>query len=93
MASRGSLEAARVLSSRGTNRYGHCAFTQAEALASFAVLVLRVSGQNLIASAEAFPSPAARREFLERAQREGAAPVLVEQRLWEKEAMRQLVQR
>jgi len=78
-----------TLISAPVTRYGHCALTQAEVLASFAVLVLRVSGQNLIASADAFAAPAARREFLDLAHEQGAAPVLVEPREWDVEAGRQ----
>lgn len=66
------------------SRYGHCTFTENEALASFALLVLRVSGQNLLASANAFPTPAARREFLDLAAEKGARPTIVEQRVIDK---------
>jgi hypothetical protein len=58
------------------SRYGHCEFTDAELLGAFAVLVLKVSGYNLIASRSALPTPQAQAEFLRVAQRHGAAPVL-----------------
>jgi hypothetical protein len=56
------------------DRYGHCNFTVNEALASFALLVLRVSGQNLFASADVFPTAASRIEFLDLARAQGADP-------------------
>jgi hypothetical protein len=56
------------------DRYGHCNFTVNEALASFALLVLRVSGQNLFASADVFPTTPSRTEFLELARAQGADP-------------------
>jgi hypothetical protein len=58
------------------SRYGHCNFTDAEILGAFAVLVLKVTGQNLIASSTVLPNPAARTEFLDVAGRGGARPVL-----------------
>ena len=58
-------------------RYGHCNFTDAEVLAAFAVLVLRVSGTDLVASSSVLPQPAARSEFVALAGRYGAHPVLV----------------
>jgi hypothetical protein len=58
------------------DRYGHCTFTDAEVLAAFAVLVLEVSGQNLLVSRSALPQPRAQAEFLELARRHGARPTL-----------------
>jgi Tannase and feruloyl esterase len=58
------------------DRYGHCAFTDAELLAAFAVLVLEVSGQNLLVSRAVLPQPRAQAEFLDLAQRHGARPAL-----------------
>jgi hypothetical protein len=72
------------------DRYGHCAFTQTETLASFAALVLRVTGFNLVASADAFPGEPAREEFLGLARQQHAAPVLVDPARWQQEARRQL---
>ena len=56
------------------DRYGHCKFTDAEVLAAFAVLVLEVSGQNLLVSRSLLPQPQAQREFLDLAERHGARP-------------------
>jgi hypothetical protein len=58
------------------NRYGHCNFTDAELLAGFAVLVLKVSGYNLLVSNRVLPDPKAQAELLHLAQRHGARPVL-----------------
>jgi hypothetical protein len=58
------------------NRYGHCNFTDAEVLAAFAVLVLEVSGQNLLVSRSVLPQPGARAEFLDLARRHGALPTV-----------------
>jgi len=57
-------------------RYGHDNFTDLEVLAAFAVLVLRVSGADLVAPQSVLPNPAARAQFLELAARYGAHPVL-----------------
>jgi hypothetical protein len=57
-------------------RYGHCNFTDAEVLAAFAVLVLEVSGQNLLVSSSVLPQPQAQAEFLDLAQRHGARPTV-----------------
>jgi len=56
------------------DRYGHCKFTDAEVLAAFAVLVLEVSGQNLLVSRSLLPQPQAQKEFLDLAERHGARP-------------------
>lgn len=58
------------------NRYGHCKFTDAELLAAFAVLVLEVSGQNLLVSRGLLPQAHAQAEFLDLARRHGARPSL-----------------
>ena len=58
------------------NRYGHCKFTDAELLAAFAVLVLEVSGQNLLVSRTVLPQPQAQAEFLDLARRHGALPAV-----------------
>jgi hypothetical protein len=58
------------------DRYGHCNFTEAEILGAFAVLVLKVSGYDLIASRSVLPTPKAQAEFLDVARRYGAHPVL-----------------
>jgi pimeloyl-ACP methyl ester carboxylesterase len=57
--------------------YGHCAFTQSEVVATFAVLVLRVTLRNLVVSADVFPDDGARSEFLELAREHGAEPRIV----------------
>jgi pimeloyl-ACP methyl ester carboxylesterase len=58
------------------NRYGHCNFTDAEVLAAFAVLVLKVSGSNLLVSSDVLPDAKAQTELLHLAQQHGASPVL-----------------
>jgi hypothetical protein len=69
-----------LLHSRLTvSRYGHCTFTAEEVLGAFALLVLKVSGQNLILTPEALAEkPGARAGFLRAAQEFGASPVEVE---------------
>jgi len=57
-------------------RYGHCKFTDAEVLAAFAVLVLKVSGYNLLVSGDVLPGSQAQAEFLRLSRRYGASPVL-----------------
>jgi hypothetical protein len=59
------------------SRYGHCTFTDAEVVAAFAVLVLRVSGQDLLVSNTVLPQPGAQAEFVRLAKEYGARPVLV----------------
>jgi len=61
-----------------SDNYGHCAFDVDEVLTSFAVLVLRVSAQDLFVSASVFPNADSRRSFLEQAREQGARPVIVE---------------
>jgi len=58
------------------NRYGHCKFTDAEVLAAFALLVLKVSGYNLLVSGDVLPGSQAQAEFLRLSRRYGASPVL-----------------
>jgi hypothetical protein len=58
------------------NRYGHCKFTDAEILAGFAVLVLKVSGYNLLVANSVLPDPKAQAELQHLAQQHGANPVL-----------------
>jgi hypothetical protein len=57
-------------------RYGHCKFTDAEVLAAFAVLVLEVSGYDLIASTTVLPNPEAQAEFVRLSRQHGANPAL-----------------
>jgi hypothetical protein len=59
-----------------SNNYGHCAMNVDEVLASFAVLVLRVTGQNLLASARVFPDAGAVVRFERMSQAGGARPVV-----------------
>jgi hypothetical protein len=59
-----------------SDNYGHCAFDVEEVLASFALLVLRVTGANLLANAQVFPDRAAALRFEQLARAGGAAPVL-----------------
>jgi len=58
-------------------RYGHDNFTNAEILAAFAVLVLRVSGADLVAPQSVLPDPSARTQFMSLATSYGARPVLM----------------
>jgi hypothetical protein len=59
------------------SRYGHCTFTDAEVVAAFAVLVLKVSGQDLLVSSTVLPQPQAQAEFLRLSKEYGARPALV----------------
>ncbi len=59
-----------------SDNYGHCAFDVEEVLASFALLVLRVTGRNLLATAESFPDPGAIARFRTLAREGGAQPVV-----------------
>lgn len=63
----------RLLSVPSDN-YGHCAFDAEEVLASFAILVLRVTGANLLASSAAFPQDASIARFQRLAAGGGAQP-------------------
>jgi hypothetical protein len=45
-------------------------------VAAFAVLVLRVSGQNLLVSSTVLPTPQAQAEFRRLSKQHGANPVL-----------------
>lgn len=56
------------------NRYGHCNFTDAEVLAAFAVLVLKVTGANLLVTNKVLPTPRAQADFLRLARQQGASP-------------------
>jgi hypothetical protein len=68
----------KLLETRITiNRYGHCNFTDAEVLAAFAVLVLKVTGVNLVATSKVLPQPHAQAEFLRLARNHGARPVVM----------------
>lgn len=55
-------------------RYGHCDFRVQEVLAAFAVLVLKVSAQELLVTQQTLPSAEARGEFLRMARQHGANP-------------------
>lgn len=61
-------------------RYGHCSFNLSEVLAGFAILVLKVSLRDLIASADVFPSAESQAEFLRLAREYGAQPQVTEAR-------------
>jgi len=58
------------------DRYGHCNFTDAEVLAAFGVLVLKVTGENLVVSSKVLPRPQAQADFLRLSNRYGASPVI-----------------
>ncbi|MGH7529792.1 MAG: hypothetical protein ACREMN_05370 [Gemmatimonadales bacterium] len=59
------------------SRYGHCNFTDAEILAAFSVLVLQVTGYNLLVSNQVLPRQRAQAEFLRLAREHGADPVVM----------------
>jgi hypothetical protein len=70
----------KLLETRITiDRYGHCNFTDAEVLAAFAVLVLKVSGANLLVSNSVLRDDKARATFLRLARQHGAEPVLAQE--------------
>jgi len=58
-------------------RYGHDNFTEAEILAGFAILVIRVSGADLVVPESILPDPSARTVFTSLAETYGARPVLM----------------
>jgi pimeloyl-ACP methyl ester carboxylesterase len=58
-------------------RYGHCNFQVSELLAGFAILVLKVTMQDLIVSEKVLPEPASQTRFLELAREHGARPTIV----------------
>lgn len=58
-------------------RYGHCQFKTYEVLAGFAVLVLKVSLQDLIVAEKVLPQPEQQSKFLELARGQGAHPRIV----------------
>lgn len=53
-------------------RYGHCSFRAGEVLVGFALLVLRVTGQELAGAEDVLPDADSRAEFLQLAQQYGA---------------------
>ena len=53
-------------------RYGHCNFKASEVLAGFALLVLKVTGKELVGGTQALPDAAAQSEFLRLAKEHGA---------------------
>jgi pimeloyl-ACP methyl ester carboxylesterase len=57
-------------------RYGHCNFKVAEVLAAFAVVVFKVTLQELIVPERIFPDIEELTEFLELAQRNGIQPTI-----------------
>lgn len=59
-----------------SDNYGHCAFDVEEVLASFALLVLRVSGSNLVAIDDVFPDRASVARFEDLARGGGADPAV-----------------
>ncbi|HYT04452.1 MAG TPA: hypothetical protein VEM13_06175 [Gemmatimonadales bacterium] len=67
----------KLLETRITiDRYGHCNFTNAEVLAAFAVLVLKVTGVNLLVSSGVLPRAEQQAEFLRIARAHGASPAV-----------------
>ncbi len=59
-------------------RYGHCSFEVSELLVGFAVLVLKTTLQDLVASSNVFPNAEAQVKFLELAHEHGARPTVIE---------------
>jgi hypothetical protein len=59
------------------HRYGHCNLTDAELLAAFAVLVLKVTGFDLVVSNNVLPQARAQADFLRLSRQHGASPVFV----------------
>ncbi len=70
------------LSAFPVSAYGHCNFTESQVLSGFALLVVRVTLRDLIASASVFRSDGDAREFLSLSRTQGATPSVVsDQRL------------
>jgi len=61
-------------------RYGHCEFKVSELLAGFAILVLKVTAQELLVAETLLPDAASRARFFQVAREHGANPRIVEQR-------------
>jgi pimeloyl-ACP methyl ester carboxylesterase len=59
------------------SRYGHCTFTAEEVLGAFALLILKVTGQELTLTQHALTEPHSRAEFLRAARTFGASPQVV----------------
>jgi pimeloyl-ACP methyl ester carboxylesterase len=59
------------------SRYGHCNFQPSEVLAAFAVLVAKVTGQNLMLAESTLPSPSDQSDFLSIAAAHGATPKII----------------
>jgi pimeloyl-ACP methyl ester carboxylesterase len=66
-------------------RYGHGTFKVYEVLAGFAVLVLKVTAQDLIVAENVLPDAAERAEFMRLSQQNGARPKIVPQTISLKE--------
>jgi hypothetical protein len=58
------------------SRYGHCTFTDAELLGAFAVLVLKVTGYNLLVPTSVLTQPRDQEQFLKIAREHGASPMV-----------------
>ena len=58
------------------SRYGHCTFTSAELLGAFAVLVLKVTGYNLLVPRDVLARPQEQAQFLRIAREHGASPTV-----------------
>lgn len=59
-------------------RYGHCSFEIPELLAGFAIVVLKASFHNLLASTSVLPEQESQARFLELAHENGADPIIAE---------------
>ncbi|MGB2958079.1 MAG: alpha/beta hydrolase [Bacteroidota bacterium] len=60
-------------------RYGHCEFKVSELLAGFAILVLKVTAEDLLVAERLLPDPESRARFLQLAREQGASPKIVEE--------------
>ncbi|MGI9544800.1 MAG: hypothetical protein ACR2MX_16170 [Cyclobacteriaceae bacterium] len=60
------------------NRYGHCNFTQNEVLTGFAVMILKVTLEDLLVPASMFPDTKSQEEFINQSREHGATPIVVQ---------------
>ena len=60
-------------------RYGHCEFKVSELLAGFAILVLKVTAEELLVAENLLPDPTARARFIQLAREHGASPKIVQE--------------
>jgi hypothetical protein len=60
-------------------RYGHCEFKVSELLAGFAILVLKVTAEELLVAENLLPDPTDRARFMQLAREHGASPKIVQE--------------